>query len=80
MSVLVKVLLNVHHHFVLYVVRDEKMRDSRKCLCKLDSRSKPALVILFILFVVLGSSPRLTHARQMLGAALYTSPGFSYLA
>lgn len=36
MSVLVKVLLNVHHHFVLYVVRDEKIRDSRKYLCKQD--------------------------------------------
>lgn len=38
MSVLVKVLLNVHHNLVLYVVRDEKMGESRKCLCKQEGQ------------------------------------------
>lgn len=50
------------------------------CVNGIDSRSKPALAILFILSVVLGSSPGLTYARQMLGAELHTSPGFSYHA
>lgn len=66
MSVLFKVLPSTHHHFVLQVL-GKKRWECRGHLHKQGSRSKQASVILFILFVVLGSSPGLTYARQMLG-------------